>query len=332
VESPLLSFESPDQVRLALEAYAPLSESELAIYTTLTQNHLPPIVSAATLGVILGVNPKLLTAMAKFPQRYYREFEIPRKSGGVRIIRAPRTFLKTVQAYIRRYLLIPLGAPDCSTGFIQGRGIVFNATIHKGAVHLLNVDVENFFGSFTERSVREFFHGLGYSMEVARLLMGLCTYQGSLPQGAPTSPDLSNLLFASADDEIIHLCSRYKLKYSRYADDMTFSGPEAIPKQFLRDIQVILSKHGFRLKSQKTRFARPGQAKYVTGLVVNERVQAPRELRRKLRAMFHHAENAPNAFSDNALTLVGWASFVNSYDRRLGAKYLATARRVNTPR
>jgi RNA-directed DNA polymerase len=327
LQSPLISFESLEQLEQVLASYQPLSPAQTESCRTLTGKGLPPIVSAGVLGAILGVNPKLLTAMAKFPDRYYRRFSIRKKSGGRRPIMAPRTFLKTVQQYILEQILSPLEVSSQATGFVKGRGTVANGATHQGASYLLNVDIKNFFHSISEQRVREFFLKLEYPIAVARLFMRLCTYQGSLPQGAPTSPSLSNLVFAPVDGEITKLSGQYGLRYSRYADDLTFSGPTPISKGFLRDLRSLLRKERFTLNRKKTRFARPGQAKYVTGLIVNERVQAPRELRRKLRAMFHRAEVNPSECTVNPAQLLGWASFVNSYDPKLGLKYLEMGRR-----
>jgi RNA-directed DNA polymerase len=325
---PLISFETPQQLKEALGTYfSPTSEGVLN-FDALVSNDLPPLVSAAAFGTILGINPKLLTAMTKFPQKYYREFSIKRKSGGSRLIRAPRTFLKAVQQYIHRYILSQLDVPPHINGFVKGRGVITNASIHRGAPYVLNVDVEDFFGSITEKAVREFFLELGYNADMARLLMRLCTYWGSLPQGAPTSPSLANHIFSTVDAKILEICTPKNLRYSRYADDLTFSGTERISQEFLYELQALLETHGFKVNSKKTRFSRPGQAKYVTGLVVNERVQAPRELRRNLRAMFHNAERDPSAFSDKSSHLLGWASYVNSYDRKLGAQYLKIGKRI----
>ncbi len=325
MQSPLGSFETLQQLHAALATYSPLTD-DVSVDESLLSRNLAPITSAAAFGAILGVNPKLLTAMARDPRRYYRKFRIKRKARGTRQICAPRTFLKTVQYYVLQNILRPLELPSHVTGFVKGRGIVANGSMHRGALHLLNVDIQDFFGSVGEKQVREFFQGLGYSADMARLLMHLCTYDGSLPQGAPTSPSLANHVFADADQEILALCSSGGISYSRYADDLTFSGPNALPKEFLRTLSKILKSHGFKLNKKKTRLARPGQAKYVTGLVVNERVQAPRDLRRKLRAMFHRAEMDPTTCKGSVLHLLGWASFVNSYDTKLGAKYLGVAK------
>lgn len=323
MQSPLVSFQSPAAFKAALTTMGAVNE---ALFNSLANRGLPPITSAGAFGALLGINPKLLTAMAKFPDRYYRKFTIPRKSGGEREILAPRTFLKTVQHYIATEILGLHQFGNHVTGFVKHRGINENGAFHRGAPFLLNVDLADFFGSVRERNVRQAFEDLGYSRDVARLLMGLCTYRDSLPQGAPTSPGLSNLAFEAADQDIITLSSSHGLTYSRYADDLTFSSQNApISRSFLRSLGAIISLHGFQLNARKTRFAKPGQAKYVTGMVVNEKVHPKRELRRRLRAMFHQARLRPEKFSDQASIIKGWASFVNSYDRRLGPTYLKIA-------
>ena len=191
---------------------------------------------------------------------------------------------------------------------------------------MLNVDIKDFFGSVTERAVREFFAELGFGGHVAKTLAGLCTYQDSLPQGAPTSPCLANLIFAPADQQILELAERYGLTYSRYADDLTLSGNQRIARSLLSHLEAILRQHRFKLNQKKTRFSGPGQARYVTGLVVNEVVHPNRRIRRSLRAMFHKAEVEPLTYSDRRAELLGWASFVNSYNTDLGGRYLTIAR------
>lgn len=323
--SPLISFQSPVELRAAL---ATLGRFDDALFESLLNKHLPPVISARAFGAILGINPKLLTAMAKFPDKYYREFTIAKKSGGQRTILAPRTFLKTIQKYIANEILELRSLGDHVTGFVKHKGIIDNGAIHKGAPYLLNVDLADFFGSIKELHVRQLFESFGFSSEVARLFTGLCTYRGSLPQGAPTSPAISNLVFADADTEILDLSASHRLAYSRYADDLTFSGQEPISQSFVHALASQVSLYGFRLNPQKTRFAKPGQAKFVTGMVVNEKVHPARELRRRLRATFHQAKLSPQKFSDQAGVVTGWASFVNSYDRQLGSEYLRIARSI----
>src|SRR6516165_5344423 len=159
--------------------------------------------------------------------------------------------------YIHKYILGQLEVPSHITGFVKGRGVITNGSIHRAALYVLNVDIEDFFGSVTEKAVREFFLELGYNADMARLLMRLCTYGGSLPQGAPTSPSLANHIFRTVDLEILDICTPKNLRYSRYADDLTFSGAERISQEFLYELQVLLKPHGFKLNQKKTRFSRP---------------------------------------------------------------------------
>jgi RNA-directed DNA polymerase len=330
MHEPLVSFHAPEELRSALwpPVWPPLFNPGPSsdIFQKLLDKNLPPLVSIRAMGVILGVNPKLITAMARFPKRNYRAFMMRKRTGGERAILAPRVFLKTIQRYILGAILETRPLPLYVNGFVHGRGIVSDGGIHRAAPYLLNVDIQDFFDSIHEAKVRQLFADLGFGEHVAKTLAGLCTYQDSLPQGAPTSPYLANLAFGPTDDQILQLSLKHDLTYSRYADDMTFSGRKKIPRRFLTDLEGVLKWYGFKINSAKTRFSGPGQARYVTGLVVNEKVHPKRELRRRLRAMFHRAEIAPLEYKARAKELLGWASFVNSYDPGLGAKYLHLAR------
>jgi RNA-directed DNA polymerase len=330
---PLVSFHSADELRSALwpQVWPPRfgANAGADLFQPLVDRNLPPIVSIRAMGVILGVNPKLITSMARSPKGYYRAFMIRKKSGGERMIYAPRVFLKTVQRYILRAILETRPLPPHVNGFVSGRGIVTNARTHRSAPYMLNVDLKDFFDSVREGTVRQLFLDFGFGERVAKTLAGLCIFQGSLPQGAPTSPYLANLAFAPVDTEILQLCAERDFTYSRYADDLTFSSRNKIPRHFLGFLEFVLKRHGFRINSQKTRFAGPGQALYVTGLVVNEKVHPNRELRRRLRAIFHQAATHPSRYQERSAETSGWASYVNSYDHALGEKYLAIARSLS---
>ncbi|MGA7218017.1 MAG: reverse transcriptase family protein [Candidatus Sulfotelmatobacter sp.] len=333
MREPLVSFHSAEELRSAL--WPQISPHRFRanlgadLFQPLVDRNLPPLVSIRAMGVILGVNPKLITSMARFPKKYYRAFMIRKKSGGERMIYAPRVFLKTVQRYVLRAILETRPLPPHVHGFVSGRGIVTNAAMHRSAPYVLNVDLKDFFDSVREDAVRHLFMDFGFGERVARTLAGLCIFQGSLPQGAPTSPYLANLAFAPVDAEILQLCAERDFTYSRYADDLTFSARSKIPRQFLGFLEFVLRRHGFRINSQKTRFSGPGQALYVTGLVVNDKVHPNREVRRKLRAIFHQAAAHPSQYWERSAEILGWASFVNSYDHALGEKYLTIARRLN---
>ncbi len=232
MREPLVSFQS-QQLRSAVWPPTLGGAPSDDLFQRLVDKGLPPLVSIRVMGVILGINPKLITAMAKFPKRYYRAFMIHKKSGWDRMICAPRVFLKTIQRYILRSILETQPLPQYINGFVGGRSIVTNARMHLAAPYLLNVDITDFFDSIQEETVRQLFQDLGLGEHVAKTLAGLCSFQGSLPQGAPTSPYLANLAFAPTDHLILALCAKHGLTYSRYADDLTFSGAQKISRQFL---------------------------------------------------------------------------------------------------
>ncbi|HEV2388836.1 MAG TPA: reverse transcriptase family protein [Candidatus Acidoferrales bacterium] len=325
---PLVSFSSADDFKRALqsEGRSPLDDEALVAFDRLQRSGLPPLVSPTALGVLLGVSPKLVTAMGLFPDRYYREFKVPKRRGGTRTILAPRTYLKAVQRYVLKRILETRPLPPNVTGFVRGRSIVTNASYHAKARYLLNVDLKDFFGSVHKKQVRRVFAGLGYSGRMSEVLGRLCTYRDSLPQGAPCSPYLANLCFLETDAAIQRLCDRLSVTYSRYADDLTFSRQKPFPGGFLDSVRFLVKRAGFDLNKKKTRFSGPGQRNLVTGLVVNAKVQPPRILRRKLRAMFHQAEARPGRPKHSGPELLGWASFVKTYSHALGSKYMKVAK------
>ena len=327
--SSLISYTDPTNLKRALSgSLTPAKERE---FDDLCSRGLPPIISLRTFALILGVSPKLLGFIGHSPRRFYRVFEISKKSGGKREICAPRTYLKCIQTFIANEILGKQEFPDFVTGFVPKRGILKNANLHVKARFLLNVDIKDFFGSVNEEAVRIVFRDLGFSIPTSKLLASFCCYKDCLPQGAPTSPLLSNLAFAKVDRQIQSLCKAAKITYSRYADDLSFSADHTLDGGFLEKLRRILDKNGFRINQKKTRYARPGQALYVTGMVVNEIAQPPRELRRRVRAMFHQAATDPKKLRETKSTLFGWASYVHSYDSKLGKTYLKIARGTKLP-
>lgn len=321
---PLISYNSVHDLKRAIRTSGGLSRADEIIFDKLSGASLPPLVSPTVLGLILGVSPKLITSLSNHPRRkypYYRCYKIPKKSGGFRTILAPRTYLKAIQTFILRQILEKQPLPQHVMGFVKGRGIVQNARFHVGAEYMLNVDIKDFFPTIRTEEVFKIFRGLDFPHEMSRVLSMLCTYEGSLPQGAPTSPCLANLAFRAIDQEIVRMCENRSVKYSRYADDLTFSCRRPIDESFVRRVDTILRSHGFILNPKKTKLTKPGQAKYVTGLVVNVRAQPDRRARKTLRAMFHRASLRPRAYRKKAASLAGWASYVYSYDKTLGSRY-----------
>jgi RNA-directed DNA polymerase len=241
----------------------------------------------------------------------YTRFSIPKRRGGVRAIEAPGEKLKALQRCVLRRLLNPLPAAPCITGFTPGRSIVDNAAPHAGREVVINLDLADFFPSISAGRVQAAFRGLGWNEEAALILSRICTYEGRLPQDAPTSPAVSNLVCRRLDRRLDALARRVGGQYTRYADDITLSLPElgknrrlrprprnAPPlrrrprgpsRSFLTMVREVIEDEGFRLQLKKrVRIQRAHQRQTATGLVVNQKVNLPRSTRRLIRAMQHH--------------------------------------------
>lgn len=234
----------------------------------------------------------------KKTESYYEEFEIPKRTGGKRVIHAPRGPLKRIletlskELYLQQELERNIG--KIPHGFIKRRSIITNAQPHVNKRVIINVDIENFFGSINSGRIYGFLkkdNHFRLNNKAAGLLASLVTYKGVLPQGAPTSPIISNLVFSIVDKRILKIVKEYKLTYTRYADDLTFSTNR---RQFLNEIDVFLSKlekiiteSGFSIKADKTRIVTNEKRQEVTGLVVNKKVNLTKEYFKYTRAMAH---------------------------------------------
>lgn len=234
--------------------------------------------------------PRSIEAVRRFKPAY-RTFTIPKPGGGRRTIAAPDDATKEIQDGIRRYVLSGLPAHPCATGFERRHSIVTNALPHVGKPVVLRLDIVDFFGSTPAKKVEAWFRSIGWDAEVASLLTRLVTHAGSLPQGAPTSPRLSNLVNRSLDARLEGLALRHGAAYTRYADDLTFSFGTDKPGQVGQVIWAakrILEDEGYRLHlRKKLRIRRRRQQQIVTGIVVNEKPNLPRRTRRLLRAVAH---------------------------------------------
>jgi retron-type reverse transcriptase len=248
----------------------------------------------------------------------YRKHLLPKKSGGSRVISAPHPHLKRIQRAVLDHLIQPLGAHDCAFGFVPGRSIGGNALVHVGQPIVTNADVRNCFPSVKWPLVLGVFRrDLGHQLSpgAVSLLVDICTADGGLPIGAPTSPALLNRVLVRTDEVLHAAAQRLDCRYTRYADDLTFSGDhEAV--RLLGLAERVLSQIGLALDPKKTNIYRPGRRQIVTGLVVNERVSVPRRLRRRIRAAVHAVELGRNPMwhgkEETFRSLQGRVAFVQS--------------------
>lgn len=266
--------------------------------------------------------------------RYHR-FTIPKRSGGTRTILAPDPRLKALQRRILYRLLARLRAHPAACGFEVGCSIVDNALPHVARKVVIRLDIRDFFGSTTARRVERYFRAIGWQKEPAALLTRLCTHEGALPQGAPTSPRLANLINYKLDARLDGMAAAMGASYTRYADDLTFSSDEPLdlrgamnPRTLERSlgrrrlneiiprVKQLLSEYGYVLhEGPKLRIMRRHHRQKVTGLVVNEQIALPRKTRRWLRSVEHHvATGRPATITPEQLE--GWIGLREMVERQ----------------
>jgi retron-type reverse transcriptase len=249
---------------------------------------LPVVFSFGHLAALLGRTPSYLASVVAATERHYREFSIPKRSGGRRTISAPYPALLECQQWINRYVLRKTRVHDAAHGFIRGRSIISNAKAHLRKPCLLKMDICDFFPSVTINRVIHVFQNLGFPNNVSFYLARLCCLQNCLPQGAATSPALSNAVVYRMDCRLAGLAESYRLSYTRYADDLTFSG-DRIPVRFLEIVETIVAEEGFKVRGEKTRFCRGAGRKIVTGLSVSgDDVRVPKSYKRGIRQAVHY--------------------------------------------
>jgi RNA-directed DNA polymerase len=285
-ERPLRSFERAylGQVRSTLKPTVPsvVREAAATYARTLLERGFPVIFDQQHLSHVTAVPSRIIGLMRRDPERFYAPFLIAKRNGGSRLVNAPSPELKKVQHWIQKNITSNFLHHSACHGFVKGRSIVTNADPHVGAPTILKLDIQNFFGSVFREDVYRAFRFVGYTKDVANLLTELTTLAGSLPQGAPTSPDLANYGAYRLDVRLTRFAETRDLVYTRYADDLTFSGSLVPFEQ--RTIEGIMRDEGFRPNEKKLRYLLPDERQAVTGVVVNERLNWPRWRRRWLSA------------------------------------------------
>jgi RNA-directed DNA polymerase len=230
----------------------------------------------------------------------YLEFEIKKRNGGIRKITAPNRGVKLIQSRLNKILQLIFPEKSCVHGFTLNKSIITNAKVHVKQKYLVNIDLENFFPTINFGRVRGLFlsHPFYFNEEIATILAQLSCFKGTLPQGAPTSPVISNFICRRLDNKLLSIALQNKCIYSRYADDITIS---TNLKQLPENIATILDNkltlnpniineingNGFKVNPTKLRFANKYNRQEVTGLITNKIVNVPRKYLRNVRAMLH---------------------------------------------
>ncbi len=265
----------------------------------------------------------------------YRQFEVPKRAGGRRVLLAPSDELKGLQRRLLRRVLAGLKAHPAAKGFERGQSIVTHAACHVGSEMIIHLDIRDFFPSTRAQWVSAYYQAVGWDDEAVEVLTRLTTWQGVLPAGAPTSPRLSNLVNIRMDARLDGLTRALGGRYTRYADDLTFSMPSDGPGRptrrarnpktlqpvefpvsarsfkgaILHNVRRIAREHGYHIhKRRKLRVSLAHQQQRVTGLVVNDKVALPRRTRRWLRAVEHRLRTGGDATLTSE-QLAGWLAF-----------------------
>ena len=276
------------------------------------------------------------------PTQHYRQRLSPKPSGGLRLLEIPKAELKQVQRRLLDDLLARVPVHEAVHGYVGGRSALTHAAAHTAQAVLLRFDLRDFFNSITAARIHALWRRLGYPMGMARLLTALCTTrtpaavrerlmddggldrlgalrlaERHLPQGAPTSPALANLCCFRLDLRLAGLARRFDAHYTRYADDLVFSGPAALrgdARALGAWVGAIAEGEGFRLQPHKTACVPSHRRQQVTGIVVNARPNLPRDAFDRLKAHLHRCATRGVRPDDDAAALrgqIGWVAQLN---------------------
>jgi hypothetical protein len=294
--------------------------------------------------------------------RHYNFTVLRKTSGRPRLLESPKSNLKYIQRRILREILDRVPVNDRAHGFVKGRSCLSSASIHAGEACVAAMDIRNFFHAVTERRVRMLFRRLGYPYRVADLLTGLCVTttpvsvfgeipgaegfdwterkllsQPHLPQGAPTSPVLANLCTWRLDQRLAGLAARYDVNYTRYADDLAFSGDAGFAQRvrtFQSSVAAIVRDEGFSICPSKTRIMHAHMRQNLTGIVVNAHVNVARAEYDRLKAILHNCKcyglsgQNREGHGDFRRHLDGRVNWVENVNPARGAKLRAQFERI----
>ncbi len=300
---------------------------------------LPIIFNREHFSLLLGVKcNEISKMMATLETNYYHSAAIKKKSGGERILDIPAVQLRNIQRWILNHILIKLHVSKYAMGFCKDKSIVTNASQHVGKKCIVNMDLKEFFPSISQKQVFNIFYYYGYTIEVSYTFSRLCTFDGKLPQGAPTSPMLSNIVCLKLDKRLSELAKKFSATYTRYADDITFSGDTDLSALILI-VEKIILEEGFETNEKKTRVLFEHQRQEVTGLLVNgENVRVKKSYLKKIKQEIYyckkygvddhlkHIQCEKRFYCEH---MYGKAYFINMVDHQLGQELIQELNEIN---
>ncbi|MFA7589469.1 MAG: reverse transcriptase family protein, partial [Acholeplasmataceae bacterium] len=220
-----------------------------------------------------------------------RYFHIKKKRGGYRTILSPDTNLRKIQNFIKIHILEKLSIHHAAHGFVPKKSITTHATSHINSKIILNVDLRDYFPSISANRLYYLFGKIcQYDNKITQDLVSICMYNNGLPQGACTSPIISNIVSYKLDMVLEKYCKKREIRYTRYADDLTFSGDiNDIYQGFFTKVAYLIKQEGFEINDKKTRIGNTKKGTIVTGLnVINNKIQVPRNYIKRIETELYY--------------------------------------------
>ncbi|OWY64643.1 RNA-directed DNA polymerase [cyanobacterium TDX16] len=322
----------------------------------LRKRGLPECNTDEEIALAMGIGvEKLYFLTNKYPTSstsHYFRFQISKKTGETRTISAPSPELKAIQKWILKHILEKIEIHDAAHGFCRNRSIVTNARPHVGRDVIVKLDLQNFFQSILYKRVKELFCSFGYFETAATIFSLICTvaeinvnnkinYKDTekrhLPQGSPTSPAISNLVCDRLDTYLTKLANNLGFCYTRYADDLTFSGFENASHKInnlIHESQLIITEEGFTINPDKIKVLNKSVQQEITGIIVNQQLNLSRKTLKAFRTTLYQIEQEGLSgkkwgnSTDLIAAITGFANYVAMVNPSKGAEFLASVERI----
>lgn len=294
----------------------------------LIEKSLPVIYNTQNLSALVGYKKNFIKKAALYTSYFYRSFDVRKKNGGVRHLKEPLPSLKEIQCWILENILYEIPVSKFAKAYIRDRNLVQNVKYHKNKDFVLTIDIKDFFPSIKRVFIERILLNQGYSSNISNLLSKLCCCDDHLPQGAPTSPYLSNIYLTDFDAVVSSYCKIRDIRYTRYADDLTFSSNH----DFLEIVDFVkgeLQKLELSVNADKVRMMKKNSRQIVTGVIVNQKLQIPKTKRKVIRQEVYyikkfglesHLQKTQNLRKNYLYHLIGKINFalhINPHDKEM---------------
>jgi len=266
-----------------------VQDEYISYIKNLQERKIPIIFEIEHLSLLLGIEKSILNRMIFGTKSFYHTFKIPKKNKkSVRIINAPYPSLLYVQQWILKNILKDIHIDDSAHAYIRKKSILTNVVPHLNNKVLLKIDLKDFFTNIEKKRIIAIFLKLGYTQKVSFALASLCTFNNSLPQGAPTSPTLSNIIAYRLDRRLSSLCNKKDMVYTRYADDMVITSNYISLKT--KDLIIdIIEDCNFIINKDKTYLSTNQNKRIITGISIQDgTTKIPRKLKRKIKQEMYY--------------------------------------------